>query len=54
MQKWAVFIYLFIFFAEYYGLPETEIYIFWKGILFPFQWGMALYGTVNNSRNLIF
>ena len=46
---------LFKFFvAEYYGFPMTEIFFFRKGILFPFQWGIAWYWTVNNTRDMIF
>ena len=33
MQKYA----LFIFLAEYYGFPETEIFFFWKFNFCPFQ-----------------
>ena len=50
-QKYASFIYLFLYFAEYYGFPDTEIFGFWKSNFCPFQWGIALYGTVNNSRD---
>ena len=39
MQKYA----LLIFIAEYYRFPEAGIIFFvWKGILFPYQWGIAL------------
>ena len=50
MQKYA----LLIFFAEYYGFPETEIFFFWKFDFCPFQWGIALYGAVNNNRDIFF
>ena len=50
MQKYA----LYIFFGEYYGFPETDIYFFLKFKFCPFQWGIALYGTVTNSRDVIF
>ena len=30
MQKYALFvIFIIFFFAEYYGFPETEIFVFW-------------------------
>ena len=50
-KKYAL---LIIFFVEYYGFLETGIYFFWQGILFPCQWGITSYGTVNNSREMIF
>ena len=45
---------VYFFCAEYYGFPETEIFFFWKFNFCPFQWGIAWYGTVNNSRDIIF
>ena len=47
MQKYA-------FFTEYYGFPETKIFFFSKFNFCPFQRGIALSGTVNNSRDIIF
>ena len=46
--------FLNFFLAEYYGFPTTEIFFFRKRILFPFQWGIAWYWTVNNTRDMIF
>ena len=43
-----------IFFVEYYGFPETKIFSFWKFNFCPFQWGIALYETVNSSRDIVF
>ena len=45
---------LLIFCVEYYGFPETKIFFFWKFNFCLFQWGIALYGTVNNERDIIF
>ena len=52
LQKYA----LLVFFAKYHKFAETEVifFFFWKGILFPFQWVIALYGTVSNGRDMIF
>ena len=38
------------FLVEYYGFPETIF--FWKFNFCPFQWGIALYETANNSRDI--
>ena len=51
---YAKYAFLIFFVAEYYGFPMTEIFFIRKGILFPFQWGIAWYWAVNNTRDMIF
>ena len=48
MQKYV----LLISFAKYYGWDQNIF--FWKHNFCPFQWGIALYGTVNNNRDIVF
>ena len=48
MQKYA----LFIFWWNIMGFLRP--FFFWKFNFCPFQWGIALYETVNNSRDIIF
>ena len=36
------------------GFLRPKYNFFRKGILFPFQWGIAWYWTVNNTRDMIF
>ena len=36
------------------GFLRPKYFFFWKFNFCPFQWGIAWYGTVNNSRDIIF
>ena len=48
MQKYALFIFLWNI------MGFLRPFFFWKFNFCPFQWGIALYETANNSRNIIF
>ena len=48
MQKYALFMF---FIAKCYGFPETAF--FFSESFCPFQSGIALEGTVNNSTDII-
>ena len=50
MQKYAL---SFFFSRNIIGFWNQNIF-FWKFDFCPFQWGIALYGTLNNSRDIIF
>ena len=50
MQKYALLIF---FLRNIMGFLRAK-YFFWKFNFCPFQWGVALYGTVNNNRDIIF
>ena len=48
MQKYALFIFLWNI------MGFLRPFFNWKFNFCPFQWGIALYETVNNSRDIIF